>query len=444
MPEEIYWIWLSMALGICSETGKIILENEVRPEKLYGMDLPILRSMGFSPKQCQRIQKQRLEPAIDVYRYCKQKGYHVIPACDKFYPRRLFVMGNFPLVLYVQGNVELLQELSKRPTLAVVGSRSITRYGAQVTEMMCADLAAAGFVIVSGLAVGIDTQAHSSTIRVGGKTIAVLGCGLDVEYPACNTKLRKEILKSGGTIITELLPKEGVTGKYFPVRNRLLAGLSKAVLIVEAPQHSGALSTAYWALEQGKEVFVVPANIDKYSFQGSLQLLREGAVPAISPEDIKSAYGVGASDRPVQVVRQKIDPQKQKMILPLIEETPTIAPVTYFREDAKPKKEVEQSESFAQKRTQSRQTQLPVSKPIQSQPNIKTQEQTTQHHDPKPVTEWPSDEHKTVYQTLTQKPQALADIAQKCGMSIGQVTAILFELGVPDPVKAYPGKLFSL
>ena len=137
MPEEIYWLWLSMALGVCSDTAQIILEHEIWPERIYGMDCHMLRALGiFTPEQCQRIHEQKLDEAKELYRYCQKQGYQIITIADSRYPRRLLALPDFPLVLYVQGNAELLKEMVRQPVLSVVGTRNFTRYGAQVTEMM--------------------------------------------------------------------------------------------------------------------------------------------------------------------------------------------------------------------------------------------------------------------------------------------------------------------
>ena len=396
------------------------------------MDFSVLDSLGiFTQEQCRKLCDKNLLRAQTVFHHCQEEGYQLISVDDRRYPRQLFVLNDFPLVLYVQGNAQLLQELSSRPALAVVGTRGFTSYGARATEMMCTDLVSSGYVIISGLASGIDAEAHYATIKAGGQTIAVLGCGLDQDYPACNHVLRRAILQTGGAVLSELPPYAEANKKYFPVRNRLIAGLSQGVLVVEAPRRSGALITASCALNQGKDVFAVPANIDEPASRGVLELLREGAIPAITPDDIKWAYEIRWPE-------YRKYSQQESYVPPIslevrqAEQDPK--PVTYFElpDDVQETEETQSQSVSAPKEIIQHRPQEDIVPPAQQQ------DQT------EPVTEWISDEHKTVYLTLTKEPQQLEQIARKCGMSIGKVTAILFELGVPDPVKAYPGKLFSL
>lgn len=207
------------------------------------------------------------------------------------YPEILKQIPDPPKQLYVMGD---LQGLLARPRLCVVGSRRVSVYGRQVTGRLVREAAAQGIVIVSGLAFGVDAIAHQATLEAGGHTIAVLPCGLDKVYPVSHSALAQRILESGGALVSEY--PEGTTPRLwsFTARNRIVSGLSDAVLITEAAAKSGTMHTANFALEQGKTVMAVPGNITSALSEGTNNLIKSGAAPVTSVADISVALGVEA------------------------------------------------------------------------------------------------------------------------------------------------------
>lgn len=201
-------------------------------------------------------------------------GLTVVTLEDAAYPRRLGAIEMPPHVLFVQGAVE---GLDARHPIAVVGTRRPTLAGRGIASRIAAGLARAGATVVSGLAVGIDGAAHAATIETGGRTVAVIGSGHSVLFPRAHARLAERIVERGGAVISELPPDVGPTKGTFPRRNRVISGLTDATIVVEAPARSGALITASWALEQGRECFVVPGSIDAPASAGCLALLREYA-----------------------------------------------------------------------------------------------------------------------------------------------------------------------
>jgi DNA processing protein len=195
-----------------------------------------------------------------------------------------------PKMLYILGN---LQPLVEKPRLAVVGSRKVTPYGRGVTEELVQAIAGQGIVIVSGLALGVDAIAHKAALEAGGKTIAVLPCGLDKPYPATNRQLARRILEQGGALISEYPAGTEPFPSNFIERNRLVSGLSDGVLITEAAAKSGTIHTAGFALEQGKTVMAVPGNITSELSKGTNNLIKSGATPVTSAQDILEALGIG-------------------------------------------------------------------------------------------------------------------------------------------------------
>lgn len=219
----------------------------------------------------------------------KQDGIFVCTMLNPLYPQRFIDCDpTAPLSFYYKGDLSLL----KTECIAVVGSRSVSRYGKNMTYKFVGDLVRGGFTIVSGLATGIDGFAHQATLDAGGKTIAVLGSGLNVITPVSNAGLYDDILANGGLIISEYPPSRTATKYTFPERNRIVSGISKGVLVVEAGLKSGALITASLALEQNKDVFAVPGNLDSNKSAGTNNLIYEGAQFVRSGEDICAFYGV--------------------------------------------------------------------------------------------------------------------------------------------------------
>jgi len=205
---------------------------------------------------------------------------------SRLYPSLLAELHDPPAQLHVRGNVEVLSQ----PAVAIVGARSCSSYGAQVARSLAGELAAAGLVVVSGLARGIDGEAHRGTLAVGGRTVAVLGCGIDRDYPRSHAELARRI-RGDGAVVSEYPPGVGPAPWRFPARNRVIAGLCAATVVVEARERSGALITADFALELGRDVFAVPGEITNLLSAGTNDLLRQGAAPLLSAADVLTALG---------------------------------------------------------------------------------------------------------------------------------------------------------
>lgn len=234
--------------------------------------------------------KFRIAPYLDIL---KHKGITALTSADSRYPSLLKEIPDAPFVLYALGDTGFLESVSGMPALAVVGTRKMTPYGRSVTEQLSGELSRFGFVIVSGMAYGVDAVAHASALSSGGRTIAVLGCGADVIAPPGNTGLYHEIIQSGrGLILSEMpigmRPNKGL----FPVRNRLISGLSLGVLVTEGSETSGSLITAKYASEQGREVFAVPGPVNRETSRGPSILIKQGAKLVESVSDILEELNV--------------------------------------------------------------------------------------------------------------------------------------------------------
>lgn len=212
----------------------------------------------------------------------------IIEKEDESYPKQLLKIKQPPKKLYLLGDERLLQN----PSLAIVGSRSCSEYGIKHTKEFAKKIAEAGITIISGLALGIDTVAHEAAQNCTGKTIAVVGCGLNCIYPKENKELFKSILENGGCIISEYEPNEEINMQNFPKRNRIISGLAEGVLVIEAGYRSGSMITGRFGLEQRKKVFCIPRDIGTAKGVGTNELIQKGAKLVIKPQDILQEFGI--------------------------------------------------------------------------------------------------------------------------------------------------------
>lgn len=284
MAELKYWLWLDHVRGVTKAEKIKLLESLGSPEEIFfARDTDTERALG---RKCPELSDKSMDNVRQTLRKCEEMDLEIITLTDSGYPTRLANIYDPPLVLYVKGK---LPRMDDEAAIAVVGTRSCTPYGIVTAEKIAYEAVKCGAVIVTGLARGIDTAAAKGALRAGGKVVGVLGNGLDIVYPRSNRSLYEDVAATGA-IITEFPPGTPPEGKNFPIRNRILSGISVGVTLIEAPERSGALITAASALEQGRDVFVVPGNIDAESCRGSNGLLREGAYPAFSGWDIMGTY----------------------------------------------------------------------------------------------------------------------------------------------------------
>jgi DNA processing protein len=218
-----------------------------------------------------------------------ERGLRFVGRSDSAFPPLLRAIHDPPPGLFLRGSGAL--ELLSRPAVAIVGARACSAYGRQVARNLARDLGAAGLVVVSGLARGVDGEAHRGTLEAGGATVAVLGCGIDRDYPAAHRPLAREVA-ADGLIVSEYAPGIEPAPWRFPARNRIVAGLCAATVVVEARERSGALITADFALEEGREVFAVPGEITSTLSAGTNALLRLGATPLTAAQDVLESYGL--------------------------------------------------------------------------------------------------------------------------------------------------------
>ena len=283
-----YWVWLSELRGLNNQTRLALLHHFGTPEEVFYADTgELLLTEGITKAQADAVQsKKDLTRTDRILADCQRLGIRILTIGDGAYPGRLENIYDPPCLLYVLGH---LPDLDEEAAVSVVGTRSCTPYGETCAEKLGYGMAAGGAVVASGLAKGIDAAAIRGALRAGGSTIGVLGNGVDVRYP-WESRFLYEDVAATGALISEYPPGTSPDAPHFPVRNRILAGISVATLVVEAPLRSGALITAHMALEQGRDVYAVPGPIDAPSSAGCNRLIRDGAGLVAEPEDLLLSY----------------------------------------------------------------------------------------------------------------------------------------------------------
>jgi DNA processing protein len=271
--EEIHWLALTLLPGVGARTGQKLLQKFRTPQAIFRASRTELEAAGIGGSVAQSIASGcSFEDAAAQQRLVQNSGTEIVSCNDPRYPPLLREIFDPPILLFARGRVELCAS----HMLAVVGTRRATPYGAAATERLSADLANAGLTIVSGMARGIDSAAHKGALGVEGDTVAVLGCGVDVVYPSENRRLASD-LSAKGLLLSEFPMGAVAFPQNFPMRNRIISGMSLGVMVVEGAQYSGSSITARLALEQGREVYAVPGNITSKVSWGPNLLIKQGA-----------------------------------------------------------------------------------------------------------------------------------------------------------------------
>ena len=280
MERKIFWVSLALA-GLTPIRLKKVMEEIKDIEEIFSLSYEQLIKMKVPSKTAEKIVNWKKLPWEEEIKKSEKENVKLITIEDENYPELLKEIHDPPYLLYVKGNLE-----RKFYGIGIVGTRNPTFYGLKMAEKFAMELSSFGFIIISGLARGIDTAAHTGTIKVKGKTIGVLGSGFDHFYPPENIGLVEKIIENNGAVITEFPFGTFPEKRNFPMRNRIISGLSKGIIVVEAGQKSGALITANLALEQGREVFAIPGKVDTLTSKGTNQLLKEGAILVENANDI--------------------------------------------------------------------------------------------------------------------------------------------------------------
>lgn len=318
----LYWLWLAQCNEVKDGVKAALVRQFEDPERLFFAEKQEILDAeieGLTGEHLDVLLRHDLSAAEETLSDCAKAGLQVLTYDSPLYPRRLKAIYDSPIVLYYRGT---LPDFDKLPTIGVVGTRHPSVYGRQAAKRLGGEIAAAGGLVVSGLAEGIDGAAMEAALSAGFPAVGVLGCGADVVYPRKHKALFQETERLG-CILSEYAPGSPPLGWHFPRRNRIISGLSCGVLVVEAPERSGSLLTAKHALEQGRDVFVVPGNVDMESFRGSNRLLRSGAIAVSSGRDVMEEYDLlypekllpkKGLDKPKKAEKQEPKPEAPEIL----------------------------------------------------------------------------------------------------------------------------------
>ena len=292
MEPNVKAVWVSLSLTPASHSLSRLIKAFSSPDEIYAADDDsIVRALGSHQRDARRLLRRDLSYAEKAISYCLAHRVSIVTWFDDDYPASLREIDKPPAILFLAGDKTLLQNAK---TVGVVGTRSPSDYAARMTFDIATDLAVAGAVVVSGMAYGIDGVAAAGALAAGGKTVAVLGCGPDLTYPAKHGKLRADIERNG-LLVSEYPPGSPPERFHFPERNRIISGLSRGVFVAEGTLQSGAMITADYAIEQGRRLFALPGRLDSPLAEGPMKLMKNGARPVSCADDILSAL---ESDEP--------------------------------------------------------------------------------------------------------------------------------------------------
>lgn len=416
----VHWIWLAHRPGVSDRMKAELLRHFSDPEDIYFADGEALSHIdGLTKENLESLQDKDLSPAEKILSDVMKYKLHILTYRDVAYPNRLKAIADPPLVLYYKGS---LPDFDNNPVIGVVGTRKCTPYGLSAAKKFGHEIASCGGILVSGLAEGIDAMAMKSALSAGGSPVGILGCGAEQVYPKKNHWLFADTERYG-CILSEFPPETPAYGWNFPKRNRIISGLSCGVLVVEAPKGSGSLHTARHALEQGRDVFVVPGNLDQPTFEGSIQLLRDGATLVSSGWDILSEYEALYPGK----IRRDTKPSRQRVYA---DELPRQTEET----GKKPLK-------VAQKAS------VPRSEPIKKEKSYKKDVDklsTGNYSDVNKDLSALSTEQQAIVKALSGGERLVDQIIAETGFSAGRVSTALTMLVIKGYVAKLPGNRFHL
>ncbi len=402
-PDLIYWLWLTMAYGPANPRKWNMLSHYKSVKAAYeAISSDDLRYV--MPDDRRSVASTSIEQAQKLLDYTLKKEIGICCYDDGIYPERLKDIYNPPSVLFYLGDITVIDE---SVVVTCVGTKKPDEYSVAVSERICHDLAKAGVVIASGFAVGLDSVAHNSAIKAGGKTVAVLPCGILCDYPKENSKA-KQLIAENGAVISECLPADKAFSYYFRLRNRILSGIGLGTLVLQAGATSGALSTASFALSQGKDIFCIPPHeLYNDDYSGVIGLIRDGAVPVFEARDVLNEY--------YSAYAHKLNPNSE--IFNRRADSGLFAKQDTSKPKPAPKKSPAKSEE--------------VSRPVEKPKLMDTQEMPQAQ--------------RLIYEYLAENGAQLLDaIFDAIGSEIPDLESELTDMEIDGIIRALPGNRFSI
>lgn len=440
-----HWIWLQQALGAGSPKAARLAEAFGGAAGVYSAARgDYFRTGLLSDRETERLCDKSLQKSEETVSRCMEKGYSILTLPQL--PERLRSIYAPPCALYVWGT---LPEPSDGVYIAMVGTRAVTPYGVEAATKLSEGLARCGATVVSGLAIGVDGASHKGALKGGGKTVAVVGCGLDIDYPAQHTELRR-LIAQNGAVVSEYPPGARPDRANFPVRNRIIAGLSLGCVVVEAGSRSGALITAALAAEMGRDVFAVPGSIFSPVSEGANRLLRDGAKPACGVLDILEEYIGLCPQSIISGVKDYNEAASQLSFDTLLK--------------LDPKDEVGVSRKTARKPTpkirilQKSEGKMAENPDGMAKNAVSNVEKHPSAEEQKPTSTAPSEKRPAaavgaagglsesqakVYNALGDRPIHVDEIALKANLELRVVLAVLTTLEIEGYVQSFPGRRYT-
>ncbi len=411
----LYWLWLQNLCGEGSVLPEILISHFGSVETIYeAVESDYEQVQGITARSVKKLADKSLDKAREILAYCKNEGVGILTPDSALYPKRLLRIPCKPAVLYYKG---VMVDIDREVCIAEVGTREMTEYGSRTAYTMAYDMARSGAVVVSGMAKGVDGMAHRGALDAGGYTVAVLGCGIDRAYPSEHVGLMKEIIGCG-VVMTEFRPFTPPIGRNFPMRNRIVSGLSLGTLVIEAPKKSGALITAETALKQGRDVFALPGKVGEMSSEGSNHLIKNGAKMVMGATDILVEY-------------QKLYPTKIDLNKITAIKSRNFAPASFVASE---------TPSFSEKRGESAEKRASVSEKKMTKP-LKEEKKEKAYTLPSGV----EGKQLEILTLLMNEGEMTSDmIASKTETPIADILVELTMLEIMGHISANPGGTYKL
>ena len=422
MADVLYWIWLSL---ICRTryniAEKLLVYFDMNPELIFKADEKEV--LQISENLLKNSFSHDLKEAKSIKSYCMSDNIGLLHPDHKFYPERLRKIKDKPLVLYYRG---ILPDFDNRLCITTVGTRRMTDYGKNSAYTISYDLAKCGAVVISGMALGVDGMCHRAAIDAGGQTVAVLGCGINRVYPLEHDSLMNDIIRCGA-VITEFKPSTPPAGYNFPLRNRIMSGLSQGTFVIEADKKSGAMITARTAIYQGRDIFALPGKVGEMNSSGTNCLIQQGAKMVTTALDILDVYA-GLYPKTIKVEKSSYRSPEQSLYVSGIYDGNN--PKVNARFKKNPVKKSDWSETENGITVSDKKNKYAVYPPDESTA-------TTEAPSINPVAL--SDQEQQIYALLNDGLPATADSLARKGYPVSHVLTILTMLEIKGVIKVLPG-----
>ncbi len=437
MKNRLFEIWFSLCAGVADTEFQHLLERYGTPYDIFNAEEAELCALSppLSPRLCRALSDKSLQESMRIEQYCKQNGIGILFWQDEEYPTSLRSLRNPPVLLYYRGK---LPNFNNRLCISVVGTRNMSEYGKRMAYKIGYELASADVIVVSGMALGNDSVAAAGAILANGSTVAVLGCGVDRVYPREHEKLYEEIVRTG-VVMSEYPPGTPPIGSHFPVRNRIISGLSQGTLVVEGDMSSGALITAKTAIMQGRDIYALPGNVGETNSAGTNHLISEGASVVFGARDILENYTFIYRDvlnmkhfSDAERLSDFDDEQLRRLgVCTRVINTPSLGstPARMPRSEASPKHETKTNVPGSPTNSASK----PVEKPSKASASA----------DAKPVLDTLTNTQRRVFEAIPIDGSVTVEYLAGEGFSMSEIMASVTILEIKGLIVTFPGGLIG-